>query len=71
MKMRGQALLKCPCQPARVPTITIRIAIIWTFFKLYQCWCYMQVQEPNTARWAKEFLIHLKDHTTVCLQGLQ
>jgi hypothetical protein len=28
MKMRGQALLKCPCQPARVPTITIRIAII-------------------------------------------
>jgi hypothetical protein len=28
MKMRQQALLKRPCQPARVPTITIRMAII-------------------------------------------
>jgi hypothetical protein len=59
MKRRQHALLKRPCQPARLPTVTIRIAIIWTIFKLYQCWCCMQVQKPNTARWSKEFLMHL------------
>jgi hypothetical protein len=63
------ALLKHPWQPARLPTITIQIATIWTFFKLYQWWCCTQEQEPNTARWAKEFLMHFKGSHNSLLVG--
>lgn len=60
MKIRQQALPICQWQPARLPTITIQMTIIWIFFKPFQRWCCMQVQEPNASRWAKEFLMHLK-----------